>query len=160
VAGRRLDLPCAGAALTGSPEPEPDPYADPAVITRLLRDAAVWAVVGLADNPARPAWGVARRLQQHGKQIVPVHPRAQTVHGQPGYPTLADIPFGVDVVDMFVNSRRVGAIIDQAVAISAGAIWLQLDVIDQDGAARAAAAGLEVVMDRCPAIEGPALGLW
>ncbi len=137
-----------------------DRYADPAVIRRLLTDTEVWAVVGLADNPARPAWGVARRLQAHGKRIVPVHPRAETVHGEQGYPTLADVPGPVDVVDLFVNSGRVGELIDQAVAIGAPAIWTQLDVLDEAAAARAAAAGLDVVMDRCPAIEGPRLGLW
>jgi predicted CoA-binding protein len=130
------------------------------VIRRLLQDATVWAVVGLADNPARPAWGVARWLQSHGKRIVPVHPRAETVHGQPGYRTVADIPFHVDVTDLFVNSARVGAIVDEAVSAGAGAVWMQLDVLDEAAAARAAAARLDVVMDRCPAIEGPSLGLW
>ncbi len=135
-------------------------YADDAVIRRLLVEARVWAVVGLADNPARPAWGVARRLQAHGKRIVPVHPRAERVHGEPGYPTLMDIGFPVDVVDLFVNSTRVGGIVDAAVTIGAPAVWTQLDVVDLDAAARASAAGLDVVMDRCPAIEGPRLGLW
>jgi uncharacterized protein len=135
-------------------------HADPAVIGRLLRDAPVWAVVGLADNPARPAWGVARRLQAHGKRIVPVHPRAETVHGETGYRRLTDIPFPVDVADLFVSSARVGAIVDDAVAAGAGAVWMQLDVIDEEAASRALAAGLDVVVDRCPAIEGPRLGLW
>jgi predicted CoA-binding protein len=130
-------------------------YSDPAVIERLLVDSQVWAVVGLGDNPRRPAYGVASYLQGHGKQIVPVHPRPDTVHGQSGYARLSDIPFHVDVVDCFVNSTRVGAILDEAIAIGAGAVWLQLDVIDAAAAERAAAAGLDVVMDRCPAIEGP-----
>jgi uncharacterized protein len=135
-------------------------YGDEAVIRRLLTEAEVWAVVGLADNRARPAWGVARRLQAHGKRIIPVHPRAETVHGEQGYATLAEIPVPVDVVDLFVNSQRVGELIDAAVAIGAPAVWTQLDVVDDAAAARAAAAGLDVVMDRCPAIEGPRLGLW
>ena len=135
-------------------------FADPAVIRRLLTQARTWAVVGLADNPARPAWQVARLLQAHGKRIVPVHPRAETVHGEPGFRTLAQVPFGVDVADMFVNSSRVGALVDEAVAAGIGAVWLQLDVVDEAAAARAAAAGLHVVMDRCPAIEAPRLGLW
>ena len=130
-------------------------YADPAVIERLLVDSQVWAVVGLGDNPRRTAYGVASYLQGHGKQIVPVHPRADTVHGQGGYSRLSDIPFHVDVVDCFVNSTLVGAIVDEAIAIGAGAVWLQLDVIDEAAAERAVAAGLHVVMDRCPAIEGP-----
>jgi uncharacterized protein len=135
-------------------------YADPAVIRRLLTQAEVWAVVGLGDNPSRAAWSVARRLQANGKKVVPVHPRAETVFGEPGYATLADVPGHVDVVDMFVNSRRVGAIVDQAIAAGAGAVWTQLDVVDLDAAARAAAAGLDVVVDRCPAIEAARLGLW
>jgi predicted CoA-binding protein len=134
--------------------------ADQAVIRRLLTDAEVWAVVGLADNPGRAAWSVARRLQAHGKRIIPVHPRAEAVHGEPGYRTLADVPVAIDVVDLFVNSRRVGAIIDDAIAVGAGAIWTQLDVDDPAAADRAAAAGLDVVVDRCPAIEATRLGLW
>ena len=135
-------------------------YADPAVIRRLLTEAEVWAVVGLGDNPSRAAWSVARRLQANGKKLVPVHPRAETVFGEPGYATLADVPGHVDVVDMFVNSRRVGGLVDQAIAAGAGAVWTQLDVVDLEAAARAAAAGLDVVVDRCPAIEAARLGLW
>ena len=77
-------------------------------IRRLLTETHTWAVVGLSANTFRPAYGVARFLQTVGKRIVPVHPRAETVHGEVGYPTLADIPFEVDVVDVFVNSRRGG----------------------------------------------------
>ena len=135
-------------------------YGDPEVIRRLLADAHVWAVVGLGDNPRRAAYGVASFLQANGKQVVPVHPSAATVHGEPGYACLADIPFPVDVVDCFVNSSRVGAVVDQAVAVGAKAVWLQLDVIDEAAVARAAAAGLDVVMDHCPAIEAPRLRIW
>ena len=130
-----------------------EPFADPAVIARLLETAEVWAVVGLRDNPARAAYRVAKTLQQHGKRIVPVHPRAATVHGEKGYATLAEIPGPVDVVDCFVNSSLVGGIVDQAIAVGAEAVWLQLDVIDMAAAERAQAAGLDVVMNRCPAIE-------
>jgi len=130
-----------------------EPFADPAVIARLLETAEVWAVVGLRDNPARAAYRVAKTLQQHGKRIVPVHPRAATVHGEKGYATLAEIPGPVDVVDCFVNSSLVGDIVDQAIAVGAKAVWLQLDVIDMAAAERAQAAGLDVVMNRCPAIE-------
>jgi uncharacterized protein len=135
-------------------------YGDPEVMRRLLSQSAVWAVVGLSSNSGRAAYGVADVLQRKGRTIVPVHPRAETVHGATGYATLADVPFGVDVVDCFVNSSLVGAVVDEAIAIGAGAVWLQLDVIDEAAAARAVAAGLDVVMDRCPAIEGPRLGLW
>lgn len=133
-------------------------YADPADIERLKRESAVWAVVGLGANPERPAYGVARFLQSQGKRIVPVYPRAEVVHGEQGYATLTAAAAAVghiDVVDCFVNSSRVGAIVDEAIAIGAGAVWLQLDVIDESAAARAKAAGLVVVMNRCPAIEFP-----
>lgn len=112
-----------------------------------------WAVVGLANNPDRPAFGVAKLLQSKGHQIFPVHPKAETVHGEAGYKSLADIPEKVEVVDCFVNSNLVGAVVDQAIAIGAKAVWLQLGVIDEAAAERAQAAGLLTVMDRCPAIE-------
>jgi predicted CoA-binding protein len=114
-------------------------------------------VVGLSTNRARAAHGVARFLQSIGKRIVPVHPRAETVHGEPGYPRLADIPFDVDVVDVFVNSRRAGEIADQAVEVGAGAVWFQLGVVDTAAAQRVRTAGAAMVMDRCPAIEWPRL---
>ena len=139
---------------------DPDLYGDDARVERLLRGTAVWAVVGLSQHAERPAYGVARMLQSRGKRIVPVHPRAQTVHGERGYATLADAVFElgpVDVVDVFVNSSRAGCVVDDAIAVGAGAVWLQLDVVDEDAARRARAAGLEVVMDRCPAIEWPRL---
>ena len=129
-----------------------DPYADPTVIERLLRDAAVWAVVGLNDNASRPAHRVARILQKHGKRIIPVHPSAVTVHGEPGFASLSAIGRPVDVVDCFVSSERVGAVVEEAIAIGAQAVWLQLGVIDDAAAARALAAGWYVVMNRCPAI--------
>jgi predicted CoA-binding protein len=135
---------------------DPDLYGDAARIDRLLSGTEVWAVVGLGQDPARAAYGVSRVLQAKGKRIVPVHPRAATVHGEQGYATLADAAFAVgsiDVVDMFVNSRRVGDLVDQAIAIGAKAVWLQLGVIDEAAAARARSAGLDVVMDACPKIE-------
>ena len=112
-----------------------------------------WAVVGLGNNPDRPAFGVAKLLQDKGHQIFPVHPKAETVHGAVGYSSLSEILVQVDVVDCFVNSNLVGDVVDQAIAIGAKAVWLQLGVIDDAAAARAQAAGLLTVMDRCPAIE-------
>ena len=112
-----------------------------------------WAIVGLANNPDRPAFGVAKLLQDKGHQIFPVHPKAETVHGAVGYSSLSEIPVQLDVVDCFVNSTLVGDVVDQAIAIGAKAVWLQLGVIDDAAAARAQAAGLLTVMDRCPAIE-------
>ena len=121
-------------------------------VTELLAKD-VWAVVGLSTDQTRAAYGVARFLQAKGKRIVPVHPSAEAVHGEQGYATLAEIPFPVDVVDCFVNSRLVGPVADQAVAIGATGLWMQLGVVDQAAASRARAAGLTVVMDRCPKIE-------
>ncbi len=112
-----------------------------------------WAVVGLGNNPERAAFGVSKLLQNKGHRIVPVYPRAETVHGEVGYKTLSEIPFEIDVVDCFVNSNLVGKVVDEAIAIGAKAVWLQLDVIDLDAVDRAKAAGLLTVMDRCPAIE-------
>lgn len=132
---------------------------DPEVIRRLLTSEGRWAVVGLSENRERAAYGVARYLQAIGMTIVPVHPQASVVHGETGYVSLADVPGKVDVVDVFVRSELAGAVVDEAIAIGARAVWLQLDVIDEAAAARARAAGLDVVMDTCPAIEGPRLGL-
>ncbi len=123
------------------------------VIRDILATKQIWAVVGLRDNPARPAYGVASFLQRQGKRIVPVHHQPQDVHGETAYATLADIPFPVDVVDVFVNSSLAGAVADQAIAIGAKAVWFQLGVIDEAAAERVRAAGLLMVMNRCPAIE-------
>ena len=112
-----------------------------------------WAVVGLSNDRSRAAYGVASFLQSHGRRIVPVHPRAETVHGEQGYERLADIPFDVDVVDCFVRSELVGPVVDQAIEKGARAVWMQLGVVDTAAAERARTAGLDVVMDRCPKIE-------
>ena len=128
------------------------PYGDRAVVDRLLA-LPTWAVVGLSNDRSRAAYGVAAFLQAHGRRVVPVHPRAETVHGEQGYATLADIPFEVDVVDCFVRSELVGPVVDEALAKGAKAVWMQLGVVDPAAAARAEAAGLDVVMDRCPKLE-------
>ncbi|HET6355326.1 CoA-binding protein [Streptomyces sp. NBC_00879] len=134
-------------------------YADAETIRRILTSTGdTWAVVGLSNNQSRAAYGVADVLQRYGKRIVPVHPKAETVHGEQGYATLADIPFDVDVVDVFVNSGLAGAVADEAAAIGAKAVWFQLGVIDEDAYERTRASGLDMVMDRCPAIEIPRLG--
>ncbi|MSR98966.1 CoA-binding protein [Arthrobacter sp. BL-252-APC-1A] len=133
---------------------------DPEVITRLLTAKGRWAVVGLSNNPARPAVGVSRFVRDSlGMEIIPVNLSGQAVHGQQGYSKLADIPGQVDVVDCFVNSAKVGNIVDQAIAIGAKAVWLQLGVVDEDAAKRAANAGLDVVMNTCPVIEAGRFGL-
>jgi predicted CoA-binding protein len=92
-------------------------------------------------------------LQEKGQRIIPVYPRAETVLCEVGYKTLSEVPHTIDVVDCFVNSERVGEVVDEAIAIGAKAIWLQIDVIDEAAIARAEAAGLIAIMDRCPAIE-------
>ncbi|WP_030659497.1 CoA-binding protein [Streptomyces rimosus] len=134
-------------------------YGDPATIRRILQETGdTWAIVGLSANRNRAAYGVADVLQRYGKRIVPVHPKAESVHGEQGYPSLAAIPFPVDVVDVFVNSGLAGGIADEALAIGAKAIWFQLGVIDEAAYDRARAGGVDMVMDRCPAIEIPRLG--
>ncbi|WP_066589688.1 CoA-binding protein [Cellulomonas timonensis] len=133
---------------------------DPEVIRRLLVTPARWAVVGLSTNRARAAWGVAGYLRDAlGHEVVPVHPRAEAVAGVSGHPDLASAPQPIDVVDVFVNAQRAGAVVDDAIAVGARAVWLQLGVVDEDAAERARDAGLDVVMDACPAIEGRRLGL-
>jgi len=128
------------------------PYGDRATVDRVL-SLPVWAVVGLSNDTSRAAYGVAAFLQAQGRRIVPVHPRAETVHAEPGYPRLADVPFDVDVVDLFVRSELAGPLVDEAVAKGAAAVWMQLGVVDHAAARRAEQAGLAVVMDRCPKIE-------
>ena len=129
-------------------------YGDLATARRILTELGdTWAVVGLSNNPSRAAYGVARVLQQHGKRIVPVHPKAETVHGERGYAKLADVPFPIDVVDVFVHSAWAGGIADEAVAVGAKAVWFQLGVVDEAAYHRTRAAGVEMVMDRCPAID-------
>lgn len=133
---------------------------DPQLIHRLLTTPGRWAVVGLSGNPLRPAVSVSLFLQQHlGQEIIPVSLKGDDVHGAKGYKTLAEVPGSIDVVDCFVNSAKVGAVVDQAIAVGAKAVWLQLGVIDEDAAQRAQAAGLDVVMNTCPKIEAAKLGL-
>ena len=128
-------------------------WQDPEAIALMLDERLTWAVVGLSGNPARTAYRIAQVLQDHGKQIVPIHPDALTVLGEQGYATLADVPFGIDVVDVFRRSEAAGEFADQAVAVGATGVWFQLGVVDQDAFTRTTAAGVAMVMDTCPAIE-------
>jgi len=112
-----------------------------------------WAVVGLSNNSERVAYGVAKLLIEKGHTVIPVHPKAESVHGQKGYAKLSDIPVSIDVVDIFVNSDLAGNVVDEAITIGAKGVWLQLDVIDAAAVSRAKDAGLLTVMNRCPAIE-------
>ncbi len=128
-------------------------WQDPAAVDTMLDDGRTWAVVGLSGNPDRTAYRIAELLQRRGKRIVPVHPAAPTVLGEQGYPTLADVPFPVDVVDVFRRSEAAGEFADQAVAIGARGVWFQLGVIDEEAFRRTTDAGTPMVMDTCPAIE-------
>ena len=137
-------------------------WRDPDVIERLLTTPATWAVVGLSTNTKRTAYSIGRYLRdQLGMRIVPINLRGEDSLGERGYHRLADIPGSVQVVDCFVNSQRVGAVVDQAIAekdrLGIEAVWLQLGVIDEAAAERARAAGLDVVMNTCPAMEAPNL---
>jgi uncharacterized protein len=120
-----------------------------ALIERLLRKAHTIAVVGLSPNSRRASHGVARYLQRAGYRIIPVNPNITEALGERAYPTLRDVPEPIDVVDVFRRSELVGPIVDDAIAVKAGAVWLQDGVIDEAAAARARAAGLDVVMDDC-----------
>ncbi|MBU2696230.1 CoA-binding protein [Nocardioides sp. WV_118_6] len=128
-------------------------HLDPAAIDLMLDELTTWAVVGLSGNPDRTAYRIAELLQQRGKKIVPIHPSAPTVLGEQGYATLADVPFPVDVVDVFRRSEDAGTFADQAVAIGASGVWFQLGVVDEAAFERTRAAGVAMVMDTCPAIE-------
>ena len=128
-------------------------HQDPAAIDYMLDDTETWAVVGLSGDPTRTAYSIARLLQQRGKRIVPIHPDAPTVHGEQGYATLAEVPFPIDVVDVFRRSDAAGEFADQAVEIGARGVWFQLGVLDAEAFERTTAAGLMMVMDACPVIE-------
>ena len=128
-------------------------WQDPNAVSLMLDDLETWAIVGLSDNPSRTAWSIAKLLQERGKRIVPIHPAAPVVHGEQGYATLADVPFPIDVVDVFRRSEDAGEFANQAVAVGAKAVWFQLGVIDEAAFDRTSAAGVPMVMDTCPAIE-------
>jgi predicted CoA-binding protein len=135
--GAACPLPGAGPLHAG------DLYGTDDLVHRLLSEAQTWFVVGLSTNTGRAAHGVAEVLLRHGKTVVPVHPKAQTVFGQRGFTTVEEAAAALGAPD----------VVDSAIAVGAGAVWLQLGVVDEAAAARARAAGLDVVMDRCPAAE-------
>jgi len=130
-------------------------------IARLLREARVIAMVGASDRPDRPSYGVMRFLQRHGYRVIPVNPQitGEHVHGEYVWRDLAQIGEPIDIVDIFRRPAAAGEAVDEAIAVGAKAVWMQLGVINEEAAARAEAAGLIVVMDRCPAIEIPRLGV-
>ncbi|MFE8585723.1 CoA-binding protein [Sphingomonas sp. NCPPB 2930] len=130
-------------------------------IRALLSEARTIALVGASDRPDRPSYGVMKRLQDHGYRVIPVNPQitGEHVHGEFVFRELGQLGDPIDIVDIFRRSDAVGAIVDEAIAIGAKAIWMQLGVVNDEAAARAEAAGLKVVMNRCPAIEIPRLGI-
>jgi predicted CoA-binding protein len=130
-------------------------------IAALLNETRTIALVGISDRPDRPSYGVMKTLQDHGYRVLPVNPQiaGEHIHGEFVWNSLADIGVSIDLVDIFRNSEAAGAVVDDAIAAGAKAVWMQLAVVNPDAAARAEAAGLKVVMDRCPAIEIRRLGL-
>ncbi|MBV9609321.1 MAG: CoA-binding protein [Acidobacteria bacterium] len=115
----------------------------------LFKTAKNIAVVGLSSSPLRPSHGVAAYLQQHGYRIIPVNPTIEASLGEKAYPSLADVPEKIDVVDVFRRSEFVPGIIDQAIALKIPAVWLQEDIVHHEAAAKARKAGMFVVEDRC-----------
>ncbi|MEY4323217.1 MAG: hypothetical protein RL410_998, partial [Actinomycetota bacterium] len=126
----------------------------------LLTHAKKFAVVGLGTDPEKPVYRVSQFLQSKGIRVIPIHPRGEDVLGEKTYTSLAhavvDHP-DIDVVDCFVASQRVGRVMQEAIEFKLPALWLQLEIVDEDMAAQATANGVKVVMDRCPAIEWPRL---
>jgi predicted CoA-binding protein len=134
-------------------------HSTPETIRELLTDTHTWAVVGCSPDPRRDSHRIARLLQSRGFHVIPVNPSATGILGERCYPSVGAIPAsaGVEVVDIFRRSEHAGAHVDEAIALGARAVWLQLGVIDEAAAERALDAGLQVVMNRCPAIELPRL---
>ena len=134
--------------------------ADPQVIGDILKNYRVVAVVGLSPKPERPSYQVAEYLKQHGYRIIPVNPGQREILGEKCYPSLKDIPFSVEVVDIFRNVEAIPAIVDEAIQVGAKAVWMQLNLVEPESARKAKEAGLKVVMDRCLKVEhsksGPA----
>lgn len=137
------------------------PLNEPQQIIDLLNETRTIAMVGLSDRPDRPSYRVMKVLQDHGYRVLPVNPQiaGEHVHGEFVWARLADIGVPIDMVDIFRRSDAAGDAVDEAIAAGAKSVWMQLGVIDEAAVARAEAAGLKVVMDRCPAIEIPRLNI-
>lgn len=137
------------------------PLTSDAEIAALLGEVRIIALVGASDNPSRPSYGVMRFLQGQGYRVLPVNPAisGEHVHGEYVWRDLAQIGVPIDMVEIFRNSEAAGEAVDQAITISAKAVWMQIGVINDAAAARAEAAGLRVVMNRCPKVEIPRLGI-
>lgn len=137
------------------------PLTTDAEIKALLEEVRTIALIGASDRPDRPSNRVMRSLQDHGYRVIPINPQitGEHLHGEFVFRDLSQIGDPIDLVDIFRNSAAAGDAVDEAIAAGAKAVWLQLGVVDDAAAARAEAAGLKVVMDRCPAIEIPRLGI-
>ncbi|WP_380781449.1 CoA-binding protein [Sphingomonas sp. R86520] len=137
------------------------PLTADADIKSLLEGARTIALIGASDRPDRPSYGVMAKLQAHGYRVIPVNPQitGEHIHGEFVFRDLSQLGDPIDIVDIFRNSAAAGEAVDQAIAAGAKAVWMQLGVVNEDAAARAEAAGLQVVMDRCPAIDIPRLGI-
>jgi uncharacterized protein len=137
------------------------PWSDPKVAERILRSFRTWAVVGCSSRPWRASFGVSRYLLSQGYGVVPINPKEEVVHGKLAYPDLRSVPADprapIEVVDVFRRSDLVMPHVIEAIEIGAKAVWMQLDVWNEEAAQLAADAGLLVVMDRCPAIDHPAM---
>jgi predicted CoA-binding protein len=141
--------------------PVEDPWSDPRVADRILRSYRIWAIVGCSSDPRRASHGVSRYLLGQGYGVVPVNPNEELVHGKVAYPDLRSVPTDpratIEVVDLFRRSDAVLPHVEEAIEIGAKALWMQLGVWNLDAAELAAHAGLLVVMNRCPAIDHPAM---
>ena len=137
------------------------PLTAPEDIKSLLSETRTIALVGASDRPDRPSYGVMAFLQRHGYRVIPVNPQitGEHVHGEYVWRELAQIGEPIDLVDIFRRPLAAGEAVDEAIAAGAKAVWLQIGVINEDAAARAEAAGLKVVMNRCPKIDIPRLGV-
>ena len=137
------------------------PLTTDAEIRDLLQTARTIAMVGASDRPSRPSYGVMAMLQRHGYRVIPVNPQitGEHVHGEFVFRDIHQLGMPIDIVDIFRRSEAAGEAVDEAIAVGAKAVWMQLGVVNQLAAARAEAAGLKVVMDRCPAIDIPRLGV-
>lgn len=134
---------------------------EPGDVEHILRNTKLIALVGASANPARDSHEVMRYLQAKGYRVIPVNPglAGKELNGEKVYASLRDIPEKIDMVDVFRNSEAAGPVADEAVEIGAKYVWMQLGVVNAEAAARARAAGLRVVMNRCPKIEMPRLGM-
>lgn len=137
------------------------PLNNPEQLRQLLQNVRTIALVGASGKPRRPSYDVMAYLQGRGYRVIPVNPRlaGQMLLGERVYPDLASVPEPVDMADLFINPERVGAVVDAAVAAGIPTVWLQVGVVDEEAAARAEAAGVTVVMDRCPRQDIPRLGV-